>query len=134
VSIESNGGEIDTFEADDKAIAPKPLAVLVNGYSASASEITAAALSESGTGVLVGTKTFGKGVVQDVTRFPDGSAIKITTGRYFTPLNHDINGHGIIPAVVVEENPKAIFGKPDQDAQLSRALEVVERQLPLKGV
>ncbi len=134
VSIESNGGDIDTFEANDKAIGPKPLAVLVNGYSASASEITAAALSESGAGVLVGTKTFGKGVVQNVTRFPDGSAIKITTGRYFTPLNHDINGHGIIPAVVVEENPKAVFGKPDQDAQLARALEVVERQLPPKGV
>jgi carboxyl-terminal processing protease len=134
VSIESNGGEIDTFEADDSAIAPKPLAVLVNGYSASASEITAAAISESGTGVLVGTKTFGKGVVQSVTRFPDGSAIKITTGRYFTPLNHDINGHGIEPGVVVEENPKAIFGKPEQDAQLARALQLVEHQVPHKGV
>ncbi len=134
VSIESNAGEIDTFEADDSAIAPKPLAVLVNGYSASASEITAAAISESGTGVLVGTKTFGKGVVQSVTRFPDGSAIKITTGRYFTPLNHDINGHGIEPGIIVQENPKAIFGKPDQDAQLARALEVVEHQEPPRGV
>lgn len=134
VSIESNGGEIDTFEAENRAIDPKPLAVLVNGYSASASEITAAALSESGTGVLVGTKTFGKGVVQSVTRFPDGSAIKITTGRYFTPQNHDINGHGIVPNVWVEENPKAVFGKPEQDAQLARALDVVEHQVPLKGV
>ncbi len=134
VSIESNGGEIDTFEADDDAIAPKPLAVLVNGYSASASEITAAAIAESGTGVLVGTKTFGKGVVQSVTRFYDGSAIKITTGRYFTPLNHDINGHGLVPGIVVEENPKAVFGKPDDDAQLARALQVVEDQLPNKGV
>ena len=85
VSIESNAGAIETYEADNEAINPKPLAVLVNGYSASASEIMAAAISESGTGVLVGTRTFGKGVVQTVTHFPDGSAIKITTGRYYTP-------------------------------------------------
>ena len=126
VSIESNGGEIDTFEADNTAIAPKPLAVLVNAYSASASEITAAALQESGTGVLVGTKTFGKGVVQSVTKFGDGSAIKITTGRYYTPLHHDINGHGIEPNVVVDENKKdVVFGTPGKDAQLARALQVL---------
>lgn len=126
VSIESNGGEIDTFEADNTAIAPKPLAVLVNAYSASASEITAAALQESGTGVLVGTKTFGKGVVQNVTKFGDGSAIKITTGRYYTPLHHDINGHGIEPNVVVDENKKdVVFGTPGKDAQLARALQVL---------
>ncbi len=129
VSIESNGGEIDTFEADNTAIGPKPLAVLVNGYSASASEITAAALQESGTGVLIGTKTFGKGVVQSVTKFPDGSAIKITTGRYYTPLHHDINGHGIVPNVVVTENNHAIFGTPGKDSQLSRALEVLKSAL-----
>jgi carboxyl-terminal processing protease len=129
VSIESNGGEIDTFEADNTAIAPKPLAVLVNGYSASASEITAAALQESGTGVLVGTKTFGKGVVQSVTKFADGSAIKITTGRYYTPLHHDINGHGITPNVVVSENEHAIFGTPGKDQQLTRALEVLKSAL-----
>ncbi len=129
VSIESNGGEIDTFEADNTAIDPKPLAVLVNGYSASASEITAAALQESGTGVLIGTKTFGKGVVQSVTKFPDGSAIKITTGRYYTPLHHDINGHGIIPNVVVDENNHAVFGTPGKDAQLTRALDVLRSAL-----
>ena len=132
VSIESNGGEIDTFEADNTAIAPKPLAVLVNAYSASASEITAAALQESGTGVLVGTKTFGKGVVQSVTKFGDGSAIKITTGRYYTPLHHDINGHGIEPNVVVDENKAAVFGTPGKDAQLTKALEVLSAALALR--
>ncbi len=129
VSIESNGGQLDTFEADNTAIAPKPLAVLVNAYSASASEITAAALQESGTGVLVGTKTFGKGVVQSVTKFGDGSAIKITTGRYYTPLHHDINGHGIVPNVVVKENKSAQFGSPDKDAQLAKALQVLSAAL-----
>jgi carboxyl-terminal processing protease len=129
VSIESNGGEIETYEADDEAIAPKPLVLLVNGYSASASEIMAAAISESGAGVLVGTRTFGKGVVQTVSRFSDGGAIKITTGRYYTPLNHDINGHGIVPAFVVRENANAIFGVPATDAQLARAVLILTEQL-----
>ena len=133
VSIESNGGQITTFDADGTAIAPKPLAVLVNGYSASASEITAAAIAESGTGVLVGTRTFGKGVVQDVTRFPDGSAIKITTGRYYTPLNHDINHHGILPEIVVKENAGARFGIPDKDDQLRKALQLLGEQLSQNG-
>ncbi len=134
VSIETSGGHIDTFDADAGAIAPKPLAVLVNGYSASASEITAAAIAESGSGILVGTTTFGKGVVQSVTRFADGSAIKITTGRYFTPLNHDINGRGIVPGVIVQENSKAVFGEPGHDAQLARAVQVLEERLPPRGV
>jgi carboxyl-terminal processing protease len=129
VSIESNGGQIETYEADDEAIAPKPLVLLVNGYSASASEIMAAAISESGAGVLVGTRTFGKGVVQTVSRFSDGGAIKITTGRYYTPLNHDINGHGILPAFVVPENAGAIFGTPANDAQLARAVAILTEQL-----
>lgn len=130
VSIESNGGEIETLEADNTAISSKPLAVLVNGYSASASEITAAAIAESGTGVLVGTRTFGKGVVQSVNPLPDGSAIKITTGRYFTPLNHDLNGRGITPGVIVEENRGAVFGTPTKDAQLAKAVSLVLARLP----
>jgi|SRR5579863_3325465 len=129
VSIEANGGQIETYDADNDAIPTKPLAVLVNAYSASASEIMAAAISESGTGVLVGTRTFGKGVVQSLSRFPDGSAIKITTGRYYTPQNHDINGRGIVPSVVVTENDKAVFGTPDKDAQLSKALTILGAQL-----
>lgn len=129
VSIESNGGEIETYDADNSAIPTKPLAVLVNGYSASASEITAAAISESGTGILVGTRTYGKGVVQSVSQFSDGSAIKITTGRYFTPLNHDINGRGITPGVVIEENQGAVFGTPGKDAQLAKAIALVSAQM-----
>jgi carboxyl-terminal processing protease len=129
VSIESNGGQVETYDADNSAIPTKPLAVLVNGYSASASEITAAAISESGTGILVGTRTYGKGVVQSVNQFPDGSAMKITTGRYFTPLNHDINGRGITPGVVIEENQGAVFGTPSKDAQLAKAVALVSEKL-----
>ena len=67
--------------------------------------------------------------MQSVSHFPDGSAIKITTGRYYTPLNHDINGIGIVPAVLVPENPKAVFGTPDKDAQLSKAITILSAQL-----
>jgi carboxyl-terminal processing protease len=126
VSIQSNGGNIDTIEADNTAIAPKPLAVLVNGYTASAAEITAAALQESGTATLIGTRTFGKGVVQTVTHFDDGSALKITTGHYYTPLNHDINHRGIDPNLVVKENDRPVFGSPAKDTQLQRAIEYIQ--------
>ena len=129
VSIQSNGGRLDTLEAEATAIPPKPLAVLVNGYTASAAEITAAAIQESNAGMLFGTQTFGKGVVQSVTHFDDGSALKVTTGHYYTPLNHDINHRGITPNVVVQENPKPVFGTPDKDAQLRKALDYLSGEL-----
>ena len=80
----------------------RPLAVLVNAYTASASEITAGAIEDSGTGTLIGTKTFGKGVVQTIFPLRDGSAVKITTARYFTPNGHDINTIGIQPQIEAE--------------------------------
>jgi carboxyl-terminal processing protease len=126
VSIEWNHGQIDTVKADNSAIAPKPVAVLVNQYTASAAEITAAAIQESGSGRVFGTRTFGKGVVQSVTPFADGSALKVTTGHYYTPLNHDINHRGIMPNVVVEENAHAVFGTPAKDQQLQRAIEYLD--------
>jgi carboxyl-terminal processing protease len=129
VSVQSNGGKVQTVEANDTAISPKPIVVLVNKYSASAAEIAAAALQESGVAKLVGNRTFGKGVVQTVTRFPDGSAIKITTGRYLTPLNHDINHAGIRPDVEVVENPRAQFGIVAKDAQLARAVDILQTTL-----
>ena len=95
VSIESRGSNITTREADDTAIAPVPLAVLVNGHTASASEITAGAIQDTGVGTIIGEKTFGKGVVQSIFPLPDKSAVKITTARYLTPHNRDINHLGI---------------------------------------
>ena len=73
--------------------------MLVNAYTASASEITAGAIEDNGVGTLVGTKTFGKGVVQTIFPLRDGSAVKITTARYFTPDGHDINTVGIQPQI-----------------------------------
>lgn len=129
VSIETSGKHIDTLEADGTAISPVPLVVLVNGYTASASEITTAALKESGTAVVIGTKTFGKGVVQTLFPLRDGGAVKITTARYLTPEYHYINHKGIIPNIVVAENKNAEFGRPAHDVQLKRAIEVLDGEI-----
>jgi carboxyl-terminal processing protease len=125
VSVESRGSNITTLEANDTAIAPVPLAVLVNQYTASASEITSGAIQDSGVGTLIGEKTFGKGVVQTIYPLPDGSAVKITTARYLTPHNRDINHLGIEPDIVVSEPRTARFGDPKTDPQLRRAMQWV---------
>ena len=129
VSIESRGESITTYDAEGTAIAPMPLAVLVNKYTASASEITSGAIQDDGAGTIIGTKTYGKGVVQNIYPLEDGSAIKITTARYLTPLNHDINHRGITPDIAVTENKSARFGEPEHDAQLRRALTYLNDRL-----
>lgn len=129
VSIESRGSGITTYDAEDTAIPPMPLAVLVNAYTASASEITSGAIQDDGAGVIIGTKTYGKGVVQNIYRLYDGSAIKITTARYLTPLNHDINHRGITPDIAITENKSARFGEPARDAQLRRAMAYLNDRL-----
>jgi carboxyl-terminal processing protease len=80
-----------------------PLVVLVNGYSASASEIVAGALHDQHRALLVGTRTFGKGSVQNIIDMPDGSALKLTTALYFTPSGASIQARGIEPDVVIEQ-------------------------------
>ncbi|MBV8490578.1 MAG: S41 family peptidase [Candidatus Eremiobacteraeota bacterium] len=129
VSVESRASNITTLEADNTAIDPLPLVVLVNGYTASASEITSGAIQDEGVGTIMGTKTFGKGVVQTIMPLPDGSAIKITTARYLTPRNRDINHLGITPDVVVDENKHAQYGVPAKDDQLQHALDFLDQKL-----
>jgi carboxyl-terminal processing protease len=82
---------------------PWPMVVLLNGYSASASEIVAGALHDQHRAVLVGTRTFGKGSVQNIIDMPDGSALKLTTALYFTPSGTSIQARGIDPDVVIEQ-------------------------------
>jgi carboxyl-terminal processing protease len=129
VSVESRGSNITTLEANGMAIAPVPLAVLVNQYTASASEITSGAIQDSGVGTLIGTKTFGKGVVQTIYPLPDGSAVKITTARYLTPHNRDINHLGIQPDIVIAEPRSARFGDPKTDPQLRRAMQFIDDRI-----
>jgi carboxyl-terminal processing protease len=119
-----------------------PLVVLVNGDSASAAEIVSGAIKDTGSGVLVGEKTFGKGLVQEILPLRDGSAVAITIEHYFTAHKNDINHKGIQPNIVVS-NPDAYVRKdaafrrdhPDAitdlpyDAQLQRALSQVRRQM-----
>ncbi|MGI6148376.1 MAG: S41 family peptidase [Limnochordia bacterium] len=112
---------------------PMPMAVLVNGASASASEILAGALKDNGLATLVGTTTFGKGLVQSLFPLRDGSALSLTVQGYLTSGGNDINGVGIEPHIVVEVSPEeeeAIYlGEAEYDAQLEEALAVLRSQL-----
>ncbi len=108
-----------------------PLVVLVNGNSASASEIFAGAIKDYEVGTIVGTTTYGKGVVQSVRELPDGSAVKLTIANYFTPSGNNIDGKGITPDVEVELDEKLLKQKTithEEDNQLQKALEVVKKQ------
>lgn len=81
-----------------------PLAILINRGTASASEIVAGAIRDHDMGILIGERSFGKGVYQQFINFPDGSALKITAGEYFTPLGHVVNGVGLAPDIEVDED------------------------------
>jgi carboxyl-terminal processing protease len=108
--------------ADGSAGPRLPLAVLVDGDTASAAEIVAGAIQDDGLGTIVGTRTFGKGLVQSIFPLPDGSALKVTTARYVTPQGHDIDGVGIRPDVEVAEPSGSREGDPAADPQLAAAL------------
>jgi carboxyl-terminal processing protease len=129
VTVEERGQKATTIDSGGDAAITLPVSVLVNQYTASASEITAGALQDDGIGMLVGAKTFGKGVMQTLTPLPDGAAIKITTAHYLTPSRRDINLRGIDPDVRVDENRDARFGDVDSDAQLRAAMALVQKKI-----
>lgn len=105
VSTRTRDKEVAKYEAsDDGTEVECPIVLLVNGGSASASEILAGALKDYNRAILVGTQTFGKGSVQSVIELDDGSALKITVAKYYTPAGHSIQGLGITPNVVVEQD------------------------------
>ena len=103
----------------DGATTALPIVVLVNGNSASASELLAAAIKDHGAGKLVGTTTFGKGIVQETTFFQDGTGVSITTEQYFSPKGNVIHGKGVEPDVVVEP------GEAGDDVQLKEAVKLL---------
>lgn len=111
-----------------------PLVVLIDGGSASASEILAGALKDTKRGTLIGTRSFGKGLVQTVHRLSDGSGVAITTNKYLTTNGIDINKKGIEPDIEVKI-PKEILEKPyaeAQDVQLQKAIQVLTSRLATK--
>ncbi len=129
VTVEERGRRATTIDADGDPSVAIPVSVLVNQYTASASEITAGALQDDGIAALVGARTFGKGVMQTLTPLPDGAAIKITTAHYLTPSHRDINLRGIAPDVAVEENRDAHFGEVERDAQLRAAMALLQKKI-----
>ena len=113
----------------DAACLDMPMAVLINGNSASSSEIFAGAIRDYKYGTLIGTKTFGKGIVQSIRRLSDGSAIKLTTAKYFTPNGENIHGEGIKPDIELEyeylDADAAVYDMMD-DNQILKAIEVLK--------
>lgn len=124
--------KVQTFEVGNEAFLDIPLVVLVNEDTASSAEILSGAIQDHKTGVLVGTKTFGKAVVQTIIPMPTGGALKFTTQRYLTPLKRDISKEGLTPDYVVveseEEKGRRDYSIPiDEmnDIQLRKALEIL---------
>ena len=127
VYTEDKDGKKTEMKSDDEHQFTKPMAVLVNGNSASASEIYAGAIQDYGIGKIVGTQTYGKGVVQQIFDLDDGTAVKLTIAKYFTPKGRSINGKGITPDTKIEYEQDE--NNPDTDNQLDKSVEEVKAQM-----
>ena len=121
-------GDRDTKTANGSYIGGlRPLVVLVNNWTASSSEITAGALQDYKLATLIGTKTFGKGVVQGIYTMPNGGALKITTQRYLTPAGRDIQHKGIVPDQTVAQKSDFRLVDTPADKQLQAAKAYLDR-------
>jgi carboxyl-terminal processing protease len=140
VSTVNRQGVSDEQRADHGALTDKPLVVLVDGGSASASEILSGALQDNHRAELVGTQTFGKGLVQSVRGLGDGSGLAVTIAKYLTPSGRDINKEGIAPDVMLElseeqrdklQTDRTLIGTL-QDPQYAKAIEIIAREMATK--
>lgn len=128
VYTEDKHGNRQNYNSDEEHQLNYPMAVLINENSASASEIFAGAIKDYKYGTLVGTKTFGKGIVQSVRQLSDGSAVKLTTAKYYTPKGNYIHEVGIEPDIEVELE-EGMEKEAISDNQLEKALEVLKEDL-----
>ena len=129
VYTEDRDGNREEYSCDGSKELDVPMVVLVNGNSASASEILAGAIKDYGIGTLVGTTTFGKGIVQRPIELSDGSAVKLTISSYYTPNGINIHGIGIEPAVECEFDSERYYSDEAYDNQLEKAKEVLLQKM-----
>lgn len=128
VYTEDKYGKRDEYTCDGKKELNIPMVVLINGNSASASEILAGAIKDYGKGTLIGTTTFGKGIVQRVLPLTDGTALKLTISSYYTPNGNNIHGIGIEPDIECEFDSEAYYER-DVDNQLERAKQEIGKMI-----
>ena len=128
VYVEDKNGKRQEYYSSGDTQIDYPMAVLINESSASASEIFAGAIKDYEYGTLIGTKTYGKGIVQTIFPLEDGDALKLTTARYFTPKGNYIHGVGIEPDIELEYeylDPEGEKYEMQYDNQIQKAIEVL---------
>ena len=128
VYTEDKYGKRDEYTCDGRKELDIPMVVLINGNSASASEILAGAIQDYDKGTLIGTTTFGKGIVQRVLPLTDGTALKLTISSYYTPKGNNIHGIGIEPDIECEFDGEAYYER-DVDNQLERAKQEISKMI-----
>lgn len=126
VYTEDKDGKREEHKSDEKNQFTKPLVVMINGNSASASEIFSGAIQDHETGTILGTQSFGKGKVQQIFDLKDGTSLKLTISKYFTPDGRDIDGEGITPDVEVKY--EADEKNPEADNQLDEAIRILKNK------
>ena len=134
VYTETNQGRDEEYYSTNEESYDKPMAVLINGYSASASEVFAGAVQDYKAGTIIGTTSYGKGIVQSIfslNKDGDGSAIKLTTARYYTPNGRNIHGIGITPDITVEYNEELVEERDGlyYDNQMLMAISVLKNEI-----
>lgn len=129
ITTRENNGKEDTIKLNDGKKFDKPIVILVDGMTASASEVLAGSLRDNVGAKIVGTKTYGKGIICDYVRYNDGSIVSVSSGEYILPKGESIDKVGILPDYIIEfkssENKSVYMMEPEEDNQLNKAIQVL---------